>query len=134
MIIGEINGKWAGLVLPLLLSGCISTYHAWDGVKGYQEAPMDDGGYMVSYVADQATRWTVLDGYLARRCQQLISGQTVAVKDIRHEIDSITVMSSAAIGAPVISGDQVTMPVASAPHEVVFNLKKAAGRCVISPS
>ena len=24
-------------LLSLSLSGCISTYHAWDGTKGYQE-------------------------------------------------------------------------------------------------
>lgn len=134
MIIREINGKLAVPVLPLLLSGCISTYHPWDGVKGYQEEQIDASAYMVSYVADQATRWTVLDEYLARRCKQLIGAQTVALTDIRHDIDSVTVMSSAAIGAPVISGDQVTMPVASAPHEVVFRLKKAEGRCAIPPS
>ncbi|MZR61371.1 hypothetical protein [Alcanivorax sp. DP30] len=132
MIIRAIKGKLAAPVLSLLLSGCISNYHAWDGVKGYQEAQIDGAGYKVSYVADHATRWTVLDEYLARRCKQLIGAQTVALMDIRHEIDSVTVMSSAAIGAPVISGDQVTMPVSSAPHEVVFRLKKAEARCNVA--
>ena len=43
--------------LSLALSGCISTYHAWDGTKGYQEEQLEERQYRISYVAEQATRW-----------------------------------------------------------------------------
>lgn len=80
-------------------------------------------------MADQATRWSIVDEYLERRCKALIGSQSVLLADVQHDIHSVTVMSSAAIGAPVVSGDQVTMPSTSAPHEVVFRLKRAEGHC-----
>lgn len=126
-----INVKVVWLTLSLPLSGCISSYHAWDGVKGYQEDALSESEYRVSYVAEQATRWTMLDGYLARRCRELLGQEQVRLEGVQHDVHSITVMSSATIGSPVISGDQVTMPVTSAPHEVVFNLRKAEGHCSI---
>ena len=120
-------------LLSLLLSGCISTYHAWDGTKGYQEEQLDERQFKVSYAADQSTRWSWLDGYLERRCQELAGSQVALMSDITHDTHTVTAMSSVAVGAPVIAGGNdfggVMMPVTSAPHEVVFNLKKAEGRC-----
>ena len=112
-----------------LLTGCISPYHAWNGVKGYQEEQLDKQAYRVSYVADQATRWSRVDAYLARRCKALLGSPSAQLADVHHAVHAVTVMSSAAIGAPVVSGDQVTMPSASAPHEVVFRLKRAEAHC-----
>ena len=34
--------------LSLALSGCISTYHAWDGTKGYQEEQLEERQYRIS--------------------------------------------------------------------------------------
>lgn len=118
---------------PLLVSGCISTYHAWDGTKGYQQERLDERLYRVSYVAEQATRWSWLDDYLARRCQELAGSEVAQVTDINHETSTVTAMSSVAVGAPVIAGGKdfggVMMPATSVPHEVVFKLKKAEGHC-----
>jgi len=120
-------------LLSLSLSGCISTYHAWDGTKGYQEEQLDERQYRVSYVAEQATRWSWLDDYLEQRCQELAGSEVAQVTDIEHDTHMVTAMSEAAVGAPVIVGGKdfggVMMPATSAPHEVVFNLKKAEGRC-----
>ncbi|MEE2604455.1 MAG: hypothetical protein VX595_15430 [Pseudomonadota bacterium] len=119
--------------LSLALSGCISTYHAWDGTKGYQEEQLEERQYRISYVAEQATRWDWLDDYLKRRCQELAGSHVALMSDITHDTHTVTAMSSVAVGAPVIAGGNdfggVMMPVTSAPHEVVFNLKKAEGRC-----
>ena len=121
-------------LLSLLLSGCISTYHAWDGTKGYQEERLDNRQYKISYVAEQATRWSWLDDYLERRCQELSDSELAKVTDIKHGTHTVTAMSSAAVGAPMITAGGkdfggVVMPATSAPHEVVFKLKKAEGRC-----
>jgi hypothetical protein len=120
-------------LLSLSLSGCISTYHAWDGTKGYQEERLDERQYRVSYVAEQATRWSWLDDYLGRRCQELAGSKVVQLADIKHDMHTVTAMSSVAVGAPIIAGGKdlggMVMPATSAPHKVVFNLKKAEGRC-----
>jgi len=120
-------------LLSLLLSGCISTYHAWDGTKGYQEEQLDERQFKVSYAADQSTRWSWLDGYLERRCQELAGPQVSQVTDIKHDTQTVTAMSSVRVGAPMLPVDRdhgaVVMPATLAPHEVVFNLKKAEGHC-----
>ena len=90
-------------LLSLLLSGCISTYHAWDGTKGYQEERPDNRQYKISYVAEQATRWSWLDDYLERRCQELSDSELAKVTDIKHGTHTVTAMSSAAVGAPMIT-------------------------------
>ena len=112
-------------LLSLSLSGCISTYHAWDGTKGYQEERLDNRQYKISYVAEQATRWSWLE---------LSDSELAKVTDIKHGTHTVTAMSSAAVGAPMITAGGkdfggVVMPATSAPHEVVFKLKKAEGRC-----
>ena len=101
--------------------------------KGYQEEQLEERQYRISYVAEQATRWDWLDDYLKRRCQELAGSHVALMSDITHDTHTVTAMSSVAVGAPVIAGGNdfggVMMPVTSAPHEVVFNLKKAEGRC-----
>lgn len=120
-------------LLSLSLAGCISTYHAWDGTKGYQEERLDERQYKVSYAAEQATRWSWLDEYLERRCQELAGSEVAQLTDIKHDTQMVMAMSSVPVGAPMLPVDRdhgaVIMPATSAPHEVVFNLKKAEGRC-----
>ena len=117
-------------ILLLTLTGCISRYHAWDGTTGYQDERLHEGGYQVSYTAEQSTRWSWLDQYLVRRCREIAKTEQANVMDVRHEIETVVAMSSVPIGAPIMTpADSVIMPASSAPHEVVFNLKKAEGRC-----
>lgn len=127
------NGRWV-LSLPLLtLLGCATPYQAWDGVKGYQEEPVADDAFRITFAAEKFTGWERLDGYLHRRCQELLGSdvENVSVSDITHEFSYQVVEVETTAGAPMLRGadSEVFMPAPVGHHDTLFKLKQASGHC-----
>ena len=86
------RGGMGWLGVTLLMAGCASSYYPWNGAKGYQDQPLGDQTYAVSYHAEKGTDWAVLDGYLRRRCETLLGQQAVSVTDITHRIHGLSLI------------------------------------------
>ncbi|MQX54845.1 hypothetical protein [Alcanivorax sediminis] len=118
-----------------VLTGCASKYHAWDGVKGYQDETLESGRVKVSYTAEKFTGWDRLDGYLNRRCMELAQSTTqhVVVEKVEHTYTYAVAQSEVSVGAPVRVGGGsmdtgIVAPTASH-HDVLFKWKLASGIC-----
>ena len=127
------RGGAGWLVVTLLVSGCASSYHPWDGAKGYQDQPLADQTYAISYSAEKGTAWAVLDGYLQQRCETLLGQQAVSVTDITHRIHGNVAQSDMATSARArIGGGEMGGNFSSpglSQHGVLFKLRVAEGVC-----
>ncbi|WP_290493379.1 hypothetical protein [Alcanivorax sp.] len=130
---GLARGGMGWLGVTLLMAGCASSYYPWNGAKGYQDQPLGDQTYAVSYHAEKGTDWAVLDGYLRRRCETLLGQQAVSVTDITHRIHGNVAQSDMATSAPVRTGGDAMGGNFSSPglsqHGVLFKLRVAEGVC-----
>ncbi len=119
----------------VLLTGCASKYHAWDGVKGYQDETLESGKVKVSFTAEKFTGWERMDDYLQRRCTELTqsASQNVIVEQVEHTYAYAVAQSELSVGAPVRLGrgsidTGVVAPTVSH-NDVLFKLKQASGIC-----
>lgn len=76
-------------ILPafLLLTGCQSQIHRFDGRTGYEASPLNDKAILIAYTDDARTSWTKLEAKTATLCQRLLaeSPQTVTTKVLRRD-------------------------------------------------
>lgn len=85
-----VNTVQYRFIFPLfvLLTGCQSSPHRFDGHTGYEVSPLNDSAFLMAYTEEATTSWTKLEGRANKHCQQLLSGkkQTATTKVLRRDV------------------------------------------------
>lgn len=82
------------LCLSLLLSACVATYQAADGVSGYRDLQIDQTTYYVEYTESARVDWPELRSFVLRRCAELASQKGYKAFDVLEKDEKTVYLKS----------------------------------------